>query len=255
MEVLNQRYHNDPFALRAVSYKIGCNQFAHVRREERAHLFTDIPIMNSQKALELQSGSGYVSDGLKEIAPNIDVVCIEPSLSLAQTTLDKYPTICAPLESIPLANNSADLIFVLAGFHHSPSLAPIITEIQRILKSGGYASIAEVLKGSKEARWLNEYVDKHTTRGHKGIFISEGDFSELLVQEGFTDIHEERKTIHWLAKDRNELLQFLKTLFGLECSLKQIDQDIDDYLHPLELPGGYGVKWNLLYAQGKKHEC
>ncbi len=239
----------DPFEKRAASYGAANKLYPLARRAERAQIFEGITLRPDTRAIDLQSASGYVGEGIVEQDPSIEITCIEPSLSLARETKATFPTICGRLDRIPLPDRSFDYIFGLAAFHHSESLDGIMRECARLLKAGGIFSGAEVMAGTREDRWLNDFVDRHTD-GHDGHFVHRGDFQSKLKKHGFTQIHEAPKQTQWLTANRDEFLIFCKTLFGLNCSLEHLDSQIDDYLAPEQFGKRYGIQWELLYARG-----
>jgi SAM-dependent methyltransferase len=49
----------------------------------------------------------------------------------------------SPSGVLPVSPNSIDLVLCLGVLHHIPNVSTIVTEIGRVLKSGGYALISE----------------------------------------------------------------------------------------------------------------
>ncbi len=76
-----------------------------------------------------------------------------------------YEGILAPMENIPLADNSIDVVFSINSLHHSADLGQVFREIARILKPSGVAYLLEDTAGflrrskkEKEAQYQREHL-------------------------------------------------------------------------------------------------
>ena len=120
-------------------------------------------------------------------------------------------------DNIPLENNPVDRIIVLASFHHvSLEERPkIYREFKRIMKdNNSLLVIGDVIKDSKQDKWLNEFVNKWNSRGHKGIFfdLSSSYDKNLLEKEGFS-VEIQKKKYTWEFSNENEMVDFVINLF------------------------------------------
>lgn len=167
-------------------------------------------------------------------------------------------------DNIPLENNSVDRIIVLASFHHVrvEDRPKIYKEFKRILKEDGLFVIGDVIKNSKQDRWLNEFVNKFNSNGHKGIFFDNED-KKLLEDYGF-DVEVELKKYKWEFKDREEMIDFIINLFGLDLleNKEELPYYIDEYLglnindipnqnNEIDRNNNYWFEWELIYFISK----
>ena len=155
--------------------------------------------------------------------------------SIQQFTFDK----------IPLESNSVNKIICLATLHHlnMDERNILYNEFYRILIPGGMLVIADVICDSPQAIWLNEFVDKYNTNGHKGMFFTEND-SKLMETNGFNvDVNIEN--YNWNFQDEKTLLHFCKLLFGLDlCNDNNVLlNSIKKYLHYTDNK----IPWKLIY--------
>jgi SAM-dependent methyltransferase len=80
-----------------------------------------------------------------------------------------YERLLAPMENIPLRNDSIDCVFSINSLHHSKNLAKVFSEISRILKPDGYGYLVDDTVGyllkhnrekeAKQAREINKHND------------------------------------------------------------------------------------------------
>ena len=89
-----------------------------------------------------------------------------------------YERILAPMENMPLKDNSIDHVFSINSLHHSNNLIKVFSEIARVLKPGGYGYLVDDTVGyllkhkrekeAKKARELNQHNDHvYSLHGYK----------------------------------------------------------------------------------------
>ena len=106
------------------------------------------------------------------------------------------------------------------------------------LKPGGKLIIGDVHVGSREDKWLNEFVNRFN--GHNGKFWSEED---TRLMSGF-NVTTEMKHYPWAFASRNEMVDFCKHLFGLKnASHAEIDEGLQKYL----MASDTEFEWSLIY--------
>jgi ubiquinone/menaquinone biosynthesis C-methylase UbiE len=94
------------------------------------------------RALEIGCGTGIISSLLKS---NADVQGMDFSRKMIELAQSKIGDSCiqADMEHLPYADHSFDVIFANSTLHHFPFLNGVISEVRRILKSGGYFIVQE----------------------------------------------------------------------------------------------------------------
>lgn len=148
-------------------------------------------------------------------------------------------------DKIPLQSNSVNKIICLATLHHlnTDERNMLYKEFYRVLIPNGCLVIADVIDNSPQAKWLNEFVDKYNSNGHKASFFTKDD-SKLIQQNGFkVDININK--YNWNFKDEQCLLNFCRLLFGLDlCNDDNLLlNSIKKYLHYIDGK----IQWQLIY--------
>ena len=201
-----------------------------------------------------------------EIILNIPAACVSlekyfniiPKLYLEYETNEVFCKLMniahCTFNKIPEENDTIDTIISIASLHHldNTERTDLYKECQRLLKINGKLIIGDVLNNSKEAKWLNIFVDKYNSNGHKGIFWSEKDI-ELLNNNGFSTSFEV-KTYPWIFDSESVLIDFCKKLFGLNlASVSEILDGIHTYLKPYMKENKIYIDWSLIYFKSIKN--
>ena len=163
---------------------------------------------------------------------------------------DKLNCVNCSIDNIPISEHSVDTILSLAGLHHfsSEDRLKFYKECKRILKPQvGVLIIGEVLKGSKQDKWLNEYVHSNNSNGHEGMFLTE-DEKLLLESVGFK-VEIIHKEYPWIFDSISEMCDYCINLFGLDkVNHEKITQDISKYLnYTVNEDGSCQFIWSLIY--------
>lgn len=153
------------------------------------------------------------------------------------------------LESIPEQNDSIDTIITLASLHHTTEIErnEFYKECYRILRNcSGKLVIGDVIKNSKEANWLNIFVNKYNSNGHNGLFWCNND-KYLLELNGY-DVKIEIKKYPWIFNGEEDLIDFCRNLFGLDLATNvEILNGINTYLCPVKKDNIIMIEWSLMY--------
>jgi SAM-dependent methyltransferase len=73
---------------------------------------------------------------------------IEPTIERAQAAQALAPTAGAVGESIPLASNSFDMVYISHVLHHAHDVAKVVRECHRVLRPGGLFFVIETIDDS-----------------------------------------------------------------------------------------------------------
>lgn len=244
-ETTNLPAASDPSAMR---------DFPDARNAERDALIDDVRLFAGMTTLDIQSAGGYLSDEIyRRLDGDVTCVCVEPSSELRSRLNPAFTAFADPVEHfVSVADASVDAVLGLAGLHHSSSHAATVNEAWRVLRPGGQVAICDVQIGSPVARWLNEFVDRHSGAGHDGRFIHEGDLTRLFTDAGFVAISESARRVPWVFDHRDQVVRFFRGLFDLRCSDAKIDAALDRYFSFSEENGRFLVNWSLIYGFATK---
>jgi len=140
-----------------------------------------------------------------------------------------YEGILAPMENIPLADNSIDVVFSINSLHHSADLGQVFREIARILKPSGVAYLPEDTAGflrrskrEKEAQYQREHLQ------HNDHVYSFSQYQRFILDAAL-ELHVElpmrfKDKIGVLRYAPRFLLHFIYTVLnhtlGMPCYLK-----------------------------------
>lgn len=242
--------HNFP----TVSSPTAMQDFPNVRDNERDGLLDYVTLAENMSVLDIQAAGGYLSDEVfRRLDGRVTMVCIEPSPDLRARLNPAYRIIDNPVEkfaSVP--DQSIDVALGLIALHHSNSHMATIAEAWRVLKPGGEMAICDVPKGSRHARWLNEFVKDHCPTGHDGNFPEYRSMQYLSAAAGFEDISEEIRDVPWTFRHRSDIAVFFQGLFGLDLPCTEIDRALDDYFVIHERVNTCIVEWQLSYCHARK---
>ncbi|NBP03463.1 MAG: SAM-dependent methyltransferase [Proteobacteria bacterium] len=158
------------------------------------------------------------------------------------------------IDNIPIRSQSVDKIICLATLHHFNDRERdlLYKEFHRVLKPSGMLVIADVIENSPQANWLNVFVNKYNSNGHKGVFFSPKD-SQLIKNTGFNNVTVFVQHYNWWFPDDDNLVRFFKLLFGLNlCELDLLLDNIKQFLEYTTLNDVVVVPWKLMYFNCKK---
>ncbi len=98
----------------------------------------------------------------------------------------------APVEKIPFASNTFDVVATTESFHHFPSPDKAVKEMFRVLKKNGSFCIADVNFYLGFIHWLFKKLEP----GHVKIYSAE-EFHKMFEKAGLKVI--EQKRIGWFV--------------------------------------------------------
>jgi SAM-dependent methyltransferase len=225
--------------------------FPEARQEEAsgilAHLTPGVPW------LDVCSGGGYLSLRAAVERRSPARFSCDGSLHFLRARTRAGSACVTRPEALPFADGAVGGAACLAALHHSEEPAAVVAELLRVSRPGGRAAVADVAEGSKAARFLNGFIDRHTTMGHRGRFYDLQALSGFLSQAGGLAIRAERAEINWRFPGRADALLFCRKLFGLqsETPTAEIDRALDG-LGAEANGGGFRVPWTMLFASAER---
>ena len=147
--------------------------------------------------------------------------------------------------NLPPANASMDAAVCLAALHHVENKLEFFTELARCLKPNGRLVVADVVQHSKEAEFLNGFVNTWNSLGHDGDFINPERDKKLLRQAGFATEFE-TKHYCWNFESYADCQEYLRLLFSLDKQPPQ--QALEGAIEKLgggETNSGFHLNWAL----------
>lgn len=166
--------------------------------------------------VDIGCGTGVASGALLKRYPKADVVALDfalPMLAHARRRgrwLRRPRCVCADLDQLPLAADSADLVFANAAIQWSADPLQAFAGIARVLRPGGlvlFSSFGPDTLHELRAAWAA--VDE---RPHVHPFVDMHDYGDMLMHAGFADpvMDVERMTLTY--RDAMQLMREIKLI-------------------------------------------
>lgn len=227
------------FKNRGHSYCLAVTLYNNVLDEEIMTAINNLELKRGDVLLNMFAG-GIPIDKYIVGDLNITYIPFDTSTDFIVNSIRK----CA-FDKIPIQTNSVNKIICLATLHHlnMDERSSLYKEFYRILIPGGKLVIADVVDKSPQARWLNEFVNKYNSNGHRGLFFTKAD-STLIEDAGFS-VNVCINKYNWNFKNNQDLLYFSKLLFRLDLCVDDtlLLNSIKNYLH---YDNGK-IPWKLIY--------
>jgi len=236
--------YRDTFKHRAFSHDEAFALYPRSCEQEVGHLLAMLNLLPGEILLDAPSAGGFL---IRYLTVPVHLIAIDPSPELHELCSSRVAqSHCSPMTSLPLNGESIDAIACLAGLHHEPNPALVLSEFARVLRPGGRAVIAEVDAGTAVATFLNGYVHQFNSHGHQGDFVDHN-FEQMLVRSGLHVERNELISYHWPFEDRLALGDCLKKMFGIDqATAKEVALAAERELMIDRLDGGWlGLRWSL----------
>lgn len=239
--------YKDIFDIRGDSYHQAMMGYPQARQQEFQQIIELADVADGQLICDVPSGGCYLQRFIRKAAKFIS---IETSTQFTQQILPSANNeilMCADLAAIPLADQQFDCAICLAGTHHLPDRSGFYREIYRILKPGSIFCVGDVREGSGVADFLNIFVDRHSSLGHQGIFLTPKN-REDLTNIGFQVTQSTVKTFPWVFEDIRAMIRFCQLLFGIDRATEvEILESINQYLGYSTIRNRCYMNWELFF--------
>lgn len=191
-------------------------QAAKIQHEIGERLFERLHYLKIKPRyiLDLGCGPGHFSQRLKKNYPHAHIVGFDLAHSMLkqaqkkQGWLNKWPLVTGDMTGMPFATGVFDLVFANQVIHWSPSLPGVISELNRVMNSGGCLMFSTL--GPDTFCELRQAWSKIDNYAHMNDFIDMHDVGDVLLAERFLDpvMDMEILTAHYSTL--KQLLQALK---------------------------------------------
>lgn len=246
--------YSEIFDKRGLSYHMAMLRNPNARRDEFEEMLTLVAPFSNMTICDAPSGGcflrGFITDN------QIKIIAVDSSSEFfdAIPEASNLHRLANELNDIDLPDCSVDRVVSLAGLHHITERQTFFHEACRITKRGGALCIADVRKGSPVDSFLNIFVDRHNSMGHRGDFL-DNNIVEELEACGFRNVFYYTKKYFWHFENPDEMAVFCKLLFGIDkASEAEVLRGIEEYLGYQTDSGACHMNWELLFARGEKLE-
>jgi malonyl-CoA O-methyltransferase len=167
---------------------------AVLQKQVREEMFSrlDLIKIKPQVILDAGCGTGHGSFDLQRRFKNAQVLSLDIALGMLQKTRTQQPflqrlftaenLLCADIESLPMANNSIDLIWSNLALQWCNDLDQCFAEFKRVLKPDGLLMFSTAGPDTlKELRAASSNGHTHVSR-----FIDMHDIGDALIRAGFS---------------------------------------------------------------------
>jgi len=234
------------FDKRAHSYHKAMRDFPRARKAEFGWVVHYLNMKTGDVICDVPSGGGYLQGFVNEKQCFFNF--IETSKCFASFNVDgplNKTHVCS-FEHLVLENQSVDSLVCLAALHHIDNRKQVFAEFRRVVKPLGKILIVDVEESSSAGNFLNIFVNKYNSMGHRGQFIN----NQLIknIQNEFSIISCNRHNFQWVFDNEQCMICFCRGLFGLD---KATDDDIikgiKTYLAPKYKAKQVSLEWRLIY--------
>lgn len=209
-------------------------------------IFADIKV--NDWVLDAAAAGGFLSKHLQQ-SKKAQVISLDPCFHLSRLAFENgIISVCSTINKMPFKNRF-DKILCLVSLHHEQNLQQFFNEAFEILKSDGSLVIAEVEQKTAPAYFLNEFVDQHSTLGHKGEFFTEH-YLDKIQKAGFLISESKYQSYHWKFQSKSQMGDAVKMMFGIDrASLSLVIHGIEKILGTDQLKDSFiGMRWGLRYV-------
>ncbi len=240
------------FNQRGDSYHKAMAEFPEARDQEFINIIRLAAPQQGRVICDAPSGGGYLQRYLP--CDDYEVIALETSKAFYQycKSNGKCRAVLTELDNIDLPDASVDCVISLAGLHHLPDRPAFFREASRILKTGGSCCVADVKAGTRTADFLNVFVDRWNSMGHKGDFF-DSDAPKELESAGFKVVDHDLKNYHWHFQRIEDMCRYVTLLFGLDLAQPgDVLKGIENHLGYQVAGGACRMNWSLLFMKGIK---
>jgi ubiquinone/menaquinone biosynthesis C-methylase UbiE len=146
------------------------------------------------RVLDVGCGEGYFAAALERVG--VEVVAVDVAAEPLRRALERHPDLDARLvESeapLPLEDSSFDVVWAGETIEHVADTARWLSELRRVLRSGGVLALTTPDHGRLSRLWLalnaSAFNARFDPRGDHLRFYTRDALAQLLADFGFEDV-------------------------------------------------------------------
>ncbi|MGN0620859.1 MAG: class I SAM-dependent methyltransferase [Porcipelethomonas sp.] len=201
--------------------------------EHLEQIMNFLPIKNGIKILDLGAGSGYMSFPIAKRNVSCKIIgldIVSNTLAANRVRADKeglrnLSFVCYDGIEFPFETNSFDMVITRYALHHFPDIVYSISEVARVLKTGGSFFISDPCPNDCDNdRFVDEYMQLKKD-GHIK-FYTEDEWCDICGKCGMELTSSFKSKIRFPKKK--------ETAFGYEDVLKKHDRSIIESYNLIE---------------------
>ena len=158
-----------------------------------------LDLQSHERILDLGCGTGTLIERLLNLAPEIEIVGLDPSAQMLNVARQKLPKSVelqvGSADSIPFPDESFDRVISTSAFHYFRNPARSIQEMKRVLKPNGRLVITDWCDDYLTCRFLDVFLRLFDRAHFRTYGVSE--CQQMLQDEGFADVSIEKYKIDW----------------------------------------------------------
>lgn len=193
--------HSDPvqneYAHLAPQYDRRWSFYVNATVQETMHR---LDLNSHERILDLGCGTGTLIQRLLHLAPEIEIVGLDPSAEMLNIARQKLPKSVelqvGSADSIPFPNESFDLIISTNAFHYFRNPSQAIQEAKRVLKPNGHLVITDWCDDYLTCRICDVFLRLFNRAHFRTYGVSE--CQRMLQDEGLARVSIEKYKIDWL---------------------------------------------------------
>lgn len=137
----------------------------------------------------------------------------------------------------------------LAATHNIQHLEKLLDNVRQVLRPGGLLHVADVRPHSGIATFLNTFVDRHTSTGHRGSYH---DYERLRWPSWLEILTVQTRHCAWRFGTVWQMLLFCHSLFGLgQEGLDGLEEALRSHVGVRESEAGVELLWELSYCDAR----
>ena len=229
-------HYENLFQARGAPYDAAMSLFPDARREEFLNIIQRADLKPGQSVGDVPAGGGYLA---RYLPKTVHWLRHEPCTSFGSGETDRE------LLPLPWTDGGVDAAISIAGVHHLTNKRPLFAELARTVHAGGRLVLADVHGSSDVSGFLDGWVDRHSSTGHKGIYLGDHTLDELR-ETGWQIFSAERVPFHWRFADTATMGEFCNRMFDLRtCRPEETSRAIEADLGIDQLEDEVGMRWEL----------